>query len=58
LILEELHALEGSSTTDQFVGELGLMLIVTIVTTVDLLVGISVVVCVRCQYAVAWLKGA
>lgn len=38
MIFKELHALEGSGTTDELVGELGLVVVAT--ATVDLLVGI------------------
>ena len=36
MVLEQLHALKGSSTADEFMGELGLVVIATL--AIDLLV--------------------
>ena len=43
MILPQLHALESSSTANQFMAELGLVLVAAL--AVDLLVGVFGVVC-------------
>lgn len=50
LVFEELHAFESSSTANQLVGELGFVWL--LVFSIDLLMSVSAVVCMRCQYIV------